>query len=624
MGTFEYASITKALCLLLALSILPATSVAEESLTPTPDQTHVYWGDLHVHTMLSGDAYILGARLTPDDAYRFAQGETVRASGGQDVRLRRPLDFLMIADHAMNMGIISHLVVGDESLAPNDETRRQLRSLPPLPEILNAETREEFDRGSNLVKQLKGDWQASHNVTDELRRSIWKDAISFAEKYNAPGRFTTFVGFEWSGRSPFMVHRNVLFADGPDVTTQVLPFSRLDSDNVEDLWAYLSDYEDRFNGNAIALPHNGNLSRGAMFALSTVDGDPLSTAYAKERARWEPIYEVTQIKGDGEAHPILSPDDEFADYETWPPGSLTLITKTTEAEASAAPGTRERSSYARSALKLGLDQEVKLAVNPFKFGLIGSTDSHTALATADEDRFWGKMGLNEPSPYRSTDEWYYSASGYAAIWATENTREALFAAMKRKETYATTGPRMTVRFFGGWDYETDDATRADLAQVGYAKGVPMGGDLAHAPDGTSPRFLIRAAMDPDGAHLDRAQIVKGWRDSAGELHEKIYNVALSDGREEDEDGTVVPVGNTVDVPKASYTNTIGAEALAVVWQDPDFDKDEPAFYYVRVLEIPTPRWTAYDAKLFGLRDLPDHVPMTTQDRAYTSPIWYTP
>ena len=281
-------------------------------------------------------------------------------------------------------------------------------------------------------------------------------------------------------------------------------------------------------------------------------------------------------------------------------------------------------SYTRSALKLGLGQEAQLGFNPFKFGMIGSTDSHNALTTANEANFWGSNGLSEPSPYRAQSRWESNAAGYAAVWATENTREALFSAMRRREVYASTGPRITVRFFGGWDYAPDDAMRPDLARIGYAKGVPMGSDLTQPPGESAPSFLIRAVKDPDGANLDRVQVVKGWRDSDGSLHEKVHNVALSDGREEDAGGQVMPVGNTVDLEDASYTNSIGASELAVVWTDPDFNKDELAFYYLRVLEIPTPRWTAYDAKFYGLTDLPDEIPMVTQERAYTSPIWYTP
>ena len=412
----------------------------------------------------------------------------------------------------------------------------------------------------------------------------------------------------------------------------MLPFSRFDSDDPEDLWRYLEQYEKQTGGQVLAIPHNGNVSNGGMFALVDFEGRPLIRDYALMRSRWEPLVEVTQIKGDGETHPILSPNDEFADYETWNAwGGRTYEGIKTEGWER-----RKASEYARSALKLGLGQQAKLGINPFKFGMIGSTDSHTSFATADENNFFGKMSEAEPhvkrvldplvklESYRSVLNWETAASGYAAVWAQENTRESLFAAMKRKEVYASTGPRMVVRFFGGWNYDATDALKSDLANIGYTKGVPMGGDLSNGPKGMSPNFLIRAVRDPDGANLDRVQVIKGWRAESGELNEKVYDVALSDNRKIRRNGKVRPVGSTVDIQDASYTNSIGDPELVVVWTDPDFKPDELAFYYVRVLEIPTPRWTAYDAKFFSLKELPEEIPMVTQERAYTSPIWYSP
>jgi hypothetical protein len=378
----------------------------------------------------------------------------------------------------------------------------------------------------------------------------------------------------------------------------------------------------------LAIAHNGNLSNGMMFPLvNPVGNEPLTPEYAARRARWERLYEVTQIKGDGETHPFLSPNDEFADFGTWDKGNLNL--------SEAKSNDMLAHEYARSGLKLGLQLEEELGTNPFKYGMIGSTDSHTALATADDDNFFGKHAGGEPRPGRMTHAfmntdvgtilgWETLASGYAGVWATENTREALFDAMERKETYATTGPRMLVRFFGGWDFEEADAVTRQPAAIGYRKGVPMGGDLTNAPDGTSPSFLVAALKDPIGANIDRIQIVKGWMTAAGELEERIYDVAVSDGREIGADGRcMTPVGNTVDVADASWTNTIGDGELITVWTDPEFDSSQRAFYYVRVLEIPTPRWTAYDAKYFGL-DVPEGIEMVQQARAYTSPIWYTP
>jgi hypothetical protein len=389
-------------------------------------------------------------------------------------------------------------------------------------------------------------------------------------------------------------------------------------------------YEQKTGGRMLAIPHNGNLSNGLMFAVTRLNGKKLDRAYAQNRMRWEPLYEVTQIKGDGEAHPFLSPDDEFADYEIWDKGDLTgQVPKKNE---------MLQYEYARAGLKLGLQLENQLGINPFKFGLVGSTDSHTGLSTTAEDNFFGKHSGVEPGPHRwehvviqspidpklSIYGWEQAASGLAAVWARSNTREALFDAMQRKEVYATTGTRMVVRVFGGWDFKAEEVTRPDFAEQGYDRGVPMGGDLKAAPAGKSPTLMIRAMRDPDGANLDRIQVIKAWLDTAGNQREKVYDVAVSDGRKIEVDGRCkTPVGSTVDVVNASFSNTIGDAVLGGYWKDPAFNAKERAFYYVRVIEIPSPRWTAYEAKRFNVK-MPAHVPMTTQERAYTSPIWYTP
>ena len=633
--------------LVLALSAMALSAFAQESYSPHVDRsrtTNVYWGDTHVHTALSSDAFIFGTRLMPDEAYRFAKGEKIRAASGEEVRLGRPLDFLMVADHAENMGVIARIAAGDRALLATEAGTRTAEALNypvSLVEALDADTDDLLNAfNAATLTAIKADQgpakglgHADYGIGRRFHSQVWEKVIANAERHNDPGAFTTFSGYEWTVASGG--HRNVIFADGPERTRHVVPFSSFDSSDPEDLWAYLNDYEERTGGAVFAIPHNGNLSGNRMFALTTRQGEPLTETYARNRSRWEPLYEVTQIKGHGETHPLISPDDEFAGDEIFRWG----ITKSQpdskkpakgtaggkdQTESPVAPRPSPVNSYARSALKLGLMQEAELGVNPFKFGVIGSTDTHTALATADQSNFWGKMPGNEPSRNRLATGWNYNASGYAAVWAVENTREALFAAMRRKEVYASTGPRMTIRFFGGWDYSAADQARPDLARVGYDKGVPMGGDLTAAPQGKAPSFLIRAVKDPAGANLDRVQMIKGWRDEGGELHERIYNVALSDGRTENAKAEVRAVGNTVDVGDASYTNSIGDPELAVVWTDPDFDRAEVAFYYLRVLEIPTPRWTAYDAKFYGLRDLPDEIPMVSQERAYTSPIWYTP
>jgi hypothetical protein len=465
-----------------------------------------------------------------------------------------------------------------------------------------------------------------------VRGSVWEEVIDAAERYNEPGEFTAFIGYEWTSLAPpgNNLHRVVVYRDGAARASQTLPVVTEDSLDPEDLWAALTAYEKQTGGKLLAIPHNGNLSNGMMFALTDMKGDPLTRAYAEERSRWEPIYEVTQIKGDGEAHPFLSPNDEFADYGTWDKGNLNLSEAKTKEML--------QYEYGRSALKLGLKLESELGVNPFKLGMIGSTDSHTSLVAVEEENFFGKHSGTEPGPERWSHPaiaapdgsaafmgWEQVSSGYAAVWATENTRKAVWDAMKRREVFATTGTRLAVRFFGGWDFSAEDARSRIPAEIGYTKGVPMGGDLFMAPAGKAPTFLVAAIKDPYSGNLDRIQIVKGWLDKSGEVREKVYDVVWGDAdkRQPGPDGRVPSVGNTVDVATATWTNTIGDSELITVWSDPEFDSSLRAFYYARVLEIPTPRWTAYDAVRYGIQMDPD-VPMITQERAYTSPIWYTP
>jgi hypothetical protein len=425
------------------------------------------------------------------------------------------------------------------------------------------------------------------------------------------------------------MHRNVIFRDGGDRARQVVPFTTFPpsgSTDPLDLFKYLEDYEARTNGSAMAFAHNGNLSNGIMFPVDAqYTGKKLDKFYVEQRAKWERMYEITQIKGDGETHPFLSPDDEFADYGTWDVGNLDLSEAKTDDMLAG--------EYAREALKSGLVLEKRLGTNPYKFGFSGATDSHTSLATAEENNFFGKHSGSEPSPERVTHpfmktehgelfSWQQVSSGLTAVWAHENTRESIFDAMDRKEIYATTGPRMAVRFFGGWEFTDDDMNSREPAFTGYGKGVPMGGDLPPAPkNAKAPSFMVIALRDPIGANLDRIQVVKGWLDSSGKTHEKVYDVAWSDNRQPGADGKLPPVGNTVDVASASWTNTIGASELATVWTDPDFDAGQSAFYYARVLEIPTPPWYAYDAFRFGTK-IPEGAPLSQQERAYTSPIWY--
>ena len=584
--------------------------------------TRVLWGDTHLHTANSPDAFPFGNRLSPEMAYRFALGETVTSGTGQRVQLSRPLDWLVIADHAEGMGTLIEVYAGNPDLMRDPTLRRWHNMMRESPEKGVQAALEIIEAGSqgNVPEAL---------IDPKIARTVWSAYTKTADEYNQPGKFTALIGYEWTSLiEGDNLHRVVVFRGDSSKANQIVPFSFLDSPDPEDLWDFMASYEKKTGDSVLALAHNGNLSNGRMFALTTVEGKPIDREYAERRARWEPLYEVTQIKGDGEAHPFLSPNDEFADYGTWDMGNLDL--------SELKKPEMLQYEYAREALKNGLKLESELGVNPFKFGLVGSTDSHTSLTAVAEENFFGKHCGKEPSPHRWDKPvlefgdnkimgWEQVSSGLAAVWATDNTREAIWDAMYRKETYATTGSRLLVRFFGGWDFKASDAAGRQPAEVGYAKGVPMGGDLRKAPAGKAPTFLVAAMKDPYSGNLDRIQIVKGWLDSAGKTHEKVYDVVWSDSdtRKPGADGKLPAVGNTVDVANATWTNTIGSPELITVWKDPEFDAAQRAFYYARVIEIPTPRWTAYDAKRFGVK-MSEEVPMTTQERAYTSPIWYTP
>jgi len=590
--------------------------------------TRPYFGDTHLHTSFSMDAGAFGARLTPRDAYTFAKGNEVKSSSGQPVRLSRPLDFLVVADHSDGMGFFPLIMAGSPDIMADPQGRKwHDMILGGQGGAAAIDIIQNFGKGtiSKAIMPVPG---------TRAYQSAWDETIKAAEEANEPGRFTAFIGYEWtSNTGGNNLHRNVIFRDNAAKAGLTVPYTTmqpLGSDNPADLWKWMAGFEEKTGGDVLAIAHNGNLSNGRMFPTVEAFGKPVDRDYAETRAKWERLYETTQTKGDGEAHPFLSPNDEFANFEKWDKGNL---------DGSAAK-TRDmlEFEYARSGLKNGLVLEQKLGVNPYKFGLIGSSDAHTGLAAMEEENFFGKTAPQEPSPERvkatffdnaqtgvKIMDWEVSASGYAAVWATSNTREALFDAMERRETYATTGTRMVVRFFGGWEFEEKDAGDRRPATVGYSKGVPMGGNLTSAPAGKSPTFLVAAMKDPLGANLDRIQVVKGWVDGKGQVQEKVYDVAWGDAdkRRPGKNGKLPPVGSTVDVANATWTNTIGDPELITVWKDPDFDPKQRAFYYARVLEIPTPRWTAYDAKRFGIQPLPGTT-MTLQERAYTSPIWYTP
>ena len=634
---FRHSQVTSiALTLVLALSSTSAFSspydlkvtaedlVGERVYSPFvgrnyPDQ--VLFGDTHFHTDQSFDAGMVGTKLSVDEGFRFARGEEVISNSGQSVQLIRPLDFLVVTDHAEFMGL-APMIQGSHPGLLADPWGNWLH------ERFNAGPEGRLEAYSNVVSHgIRGENPFS---SDDLARSFWINFVEKTDIYNEPGRFTAMSGFEWTSTpAGDNLHRVVIFADDAGKTSRTFPYSMFDSADPEDLWKYLDNYEDKIGGRVLAIPHNGNLSNGLMFSDKTFDGKPIDSKYARARMRWEPLVETTQMKGDGETHPLLSPEDEFADYETWDLSNLAGVVAKTDDML--------QYEYSRSALKLGLEIGDKIGVNPFKFGLIGATDTHTGLSTSREDNYFGKYKSAEPGPNRHNTEVVPAqdpalrifasqelASGLTVVWARENTRGEIFDAMKRKEVYATTGTRIRVRLFAGWDFEADEVTRPDFVDRGYRHGVPMGGELMEAPTGKTPRFMVRALRDPDGANLDRIQVIKGWLDKNGEAQERIYDIAVSDDRKIGADGRARdPVGNTVNVDKATFTNTIGAALMTAYWQDPEFDPEEAAFYYARVLEIPTPRWTTYDAVFYNI-DRPDNVPATIQDRAYTSPVWYTP
>ncbi len=630
----------------IVMGAVSATSFAEEpgtyGLTPSEDDvrgtlrtpsyspyagrnfpTRVYWGDTHVHTDNSLDARGFGVTIGPEEAYRFARGEEVTASNGMAFKLGRPLDWLVVADHSDGMGAMKEIIAGNARLLQDPTVRGWHNAF--------AEGGEAAFKATMDVINAFSQGNVPEIVLDrEFQQTVWDEYIDIAEEFNDPGRFTAMIGYEWtSTENGNNLHRNVLYRGDGDEARKIVPYTTAESFNPEELWKWMANYEQHTGGRVLAIAHNGNMSNGIMFPVETnpASGQPLTGDYAKTRARWEPLYEVTQIKGDGEAHPFLSPDDEFADFETLELGNLNLTV------------VKEKDmlqyEYAREALKNGFKLEDTLGTNPYQFGMVGSSDTHTALSAVEEENYIGKHAGTEPSPERwnhpmakfagrQYDGWAMSASGYAGVWATENTREALWDAMERREVYATTGPRMLVRFFGGWEFEEQDAQNRLPAVIGYTKGVPMGGELRKAPSGKSPTFLLAALKDPLSGNLDRAQIVKVWYKD-GKTFEKVYDVVWGDAekRKLDSEGKIPPVGNTVDVANATWTNTIGDSELLGVWKDPDFDATTPAAYYARIIEIPTPRWTAYDAKRFSVK-LDDNVWVTIQERAYTSPIWYTP
>ncbi|MEW4468613.1 DUF3604 domain-containing protein [Parasphingorhabdus sp. JC815] len=624
-----------AACAALALSACskeddPRRTSADVVNTEYPEQ--VFWGDTHLHTDNSVDAFGFGNRLDAEAALRFASGEEVTASKGEKARLDRPLDFLVIADHSDAIGATKAIYEAPRIALWGNKMLLRWHDMMHESEDGSLRVTAELIDGAATGKLPAS--MTDPEAQKERTSDLWKAHGKIVERYNRPGVFTAFMGFEYTSMPQGdNLHRVVMYRDGTDKTDRTLPFGSLTTQDPERLWDYMDAYEKDTGGKVLAIPHNSNVSNGRMFAMNKYDGSPIDAAYIKTRALREPIVEVTQMKGDSETHPFLSPNDEFASFGVagWDECNLSC---TREMDEQSYAG-----SYVREALKRGLELTIALGANPFKFGMIGSTDSHTSLATADEDNFFGKhtgneMGVKDralaPQNLGTREGrfgWHYLSSGYAAVWATSNTREAIFDAMMRREVYATTGPRMKVRFFGSFDFTKSDT--GNLVKAGYTKGVPMGGDLTttdmEASSAKAPSFLISALMDPESASLDRVQVIKGWVDANGESREKIYNVSWSnpENRKIGTDGKLTKIGNTVDLAKGTWDNAIGAPELVTWWQDPDFNAAQHAFYYVRILEIPTPTWPVYDALKYGLK-LPDEVIKIQQERAYSSPIWYTP
>jgi hypothetical protein len=582
------------------------------------ENRNAYFGDLHIHTSWSFDAFINNVRTTPDDAYNFGKGTAIDHVSGKKIQIGRPLDFMAVSDHAEYMGMFKQMLDKNNPLF-------QSKLAESITSTDKAVSQKSFVK---IVGSMSFSWPYEELLEPEMMRSTWQRVVEIADRHYEPGKFTTFPAYEWSSGKPnFLssrresqpIHRNVIFKGGK-VTG--IPFSNFNSKDPEHLWAWMD--KERAKGiDLMAIPHNANMSNGVMY--NTFNGEPLTEAYAQSRSRNELINEVVQVKGQSMTHPILSPNDEFADWELY---QYTFSLKKPR------PLSQPKNSYARDALKSGLAYEQTLGTNPFKFGFIGSSDGHNSASTTEEDNYFGKIGINDPTPESRLADTAFgnlsprlkSAAGLAGVWANENTREAIYEAMERKETFATSGPRIKLRFFAGWDLGIDSISDEDLVTHAYANGVPMGSDLASPQSGDqsqSPSFLIQAIKDSEGANLDRVQMIKGYLDKEGNPQEKIFEVVWAGDRAVGSNGKLPAIGNTVDIPNASYTNDIGAVSFQTIWTDPEFDASQSAFYYLRVLEIPTPRWTTYDAKTLGVAP-PTDVPETIQERAWSSPIWYTP
>ncbi len=573
----------KLLCFVITLLLFPQNLFAE-------NEKKLLWGDLHVHSNFSFDAYSFGnTTLGPDVAYEFAKGLPVRAPNGELAQLATPLDFLLVADHAEYLGLFLGLERNDPNLRTSGLGQRWLNYFKSGTQSpISREYVQMIERQKNIEL-----------LPEAFNTSAWSQLLEFADRYNEPGVFSALIGFEWTSMiDGDNLHRVVVYGDGSEKAKRMLPYSALNSPDPEDLWSFMGEYEKLTGGQVIAIPHNGNVSNGVMFSDKRVDGRDFDASYSAARQRWEPLYEVSQVKGDAESHPYLSPNDEYADFETWDQGNLRMEPKSLE---------MLEGEYARPALKNGLLLSEKYGVNPFKFGLVGGTDTHNALSTADDENFYGKFVDSLPSAERTSstlgdrlwDNWRLSASGYTAVWASQNTREAIFEALKNKEVYTSTGPRILLKFYGGWDYEEEHILQTDFfnkkAQV---IGVPMGGDLDAPLNDKKPKFVVKVSKDPKSQNIEIVQIVKGWADNTGEVKEKVFTIGKSE-------------------------NKSGSKNFNLIWTDKEFNENERSFYYVRALEVPSKRWTSFDQDRFGV-DLSSETPKYIRERVYSSPIWYSP
>jgi hypothetical protein len=596
-----------------AAALMIAASAAQAQAPKDNPLKDVYFGNFHVHTAYSFDGVTNGCITGPDDAYRWAKGEAIPGGGdGTPLKIKVPLDWYMVSDHAEFLGVFKKMADPESPLSKLEIAKR----------VTSDDQKVAFEAYSQVLNDMSAG-KVDPDLNDpDVVKTIWQEVVKTANDHYEPGKFTTFAGFEWtSNPGKRNLHRVVVFRDSK--TVPEMPFSSIDSDKPEELWKWMDNL--RSNGTTLlAIPHNGNASDGLMFPMETsYGGSALTKQYTETRMRNEPVYELTQIKGTSETHPKLSPNDEFAGFEIW---DYTLSTD-------AKPPKNKKGGYMREALTRGLKLQAEGKGNPFKYGLIGDSDTHNSASTVEEDNYTGKFGMeNDPKHRLEGPPGFeeankrqireFSSGGLAAVWAKANTREAIFDAVKRKETYATSGPRMKLRVFAGYDFKPEMLKSGDWLQQASDGGVPMGGDLP-AANGKAPVLVIQAMKEADGANLDRIQVIKGWSKD-GETQEKIYDLVCSNGRKiNDKNQCDKPVGNTVNAKEATYTNTIGEPQLSAVWTDPDFDASAHAYYYVRLLQIPTPRWSTYDAKTLGVAPR-DDLPVSIQERAWSSPIWYTP